>query len=61
MNARVEQKLRELEDNQKIMEEYLLLKYKEKDWHGVSDAANDIRDIVAAVEVLMEVNKNENN
>lgn len=26
-----------------VMIEYLLLKVKEKDWHGVADAANDIR------------------
>jgi hypothetical protein len=26
---------------------YLLLKVKQRDWHGVSDAANDIREMEA--------------
>ena len=30
-------------DDIEVMIAYLLLKVKEKDWHGVADAANDIR------------------
>lgn len=28
--------------------EYLLMKIEQKDWHGVADAAMDIRDLIAA-------------
>lgn len=28
-----------------IMKDYLFLKIKEEDWHGVCDAANDLREI----------------
>lgn len=31
------------EQKKKIYIEYLLLKVQEEDWHGVSDAANDLR------------------
>jgi len=31
-----------------IMIEYLKLKVHQADWHGVSDAANDIREMEAA-------------
>lgn len=34
--------------NREIMIEYLLLKVRQGDWHGVSDAANDIREMEAA-------------
>ena len=34
--------------NREIMIEYLLLKVRQADWHGVSDAANDIREMEAA-------------
>ena len=30
-----------------VMVAYLLLKVKQRDWHGVSDAANDIREMEA--------------
>lgn len=32
---------------EKIMIEYLILKVVQKDWHGVSDAANDLREMDA--------------
>jgi hypothetical protein len=32
--------------------EYLDLKRREGDWHGVQDAASDIRDVAAAVDAL---------
>jgi len=30
-----------------VMIAYLLLKVKQRDWHGVADAANDIREMEA--------------
>ncbi len=35
------------EEQLEIMERYLLLKVALKDWHGVADAAMDIRELVA--------------
>ena len=35
------------EKDKEIMIEYLLLKVRQGDWHGVSDAANDIREMQA--------------
>ena len=32
---------------EEIMIDYLLLKVQQKDWHGVSDAANDLREMNA--------------
>jgi hypothetical protein len=32
---------------EEIMIQYLLLKVEQKDWHGVSDAANDLREMEA--------------
>lgn len=34
--------------------EYLKLKVEQADWHGVSDAANDIREVEAKLSVLRE-------
>jgi hypothetical protein len=34
------------------MIEYLKLKLDQEDWHGVADAAMDIREIVAKLEIL---------
>jgi hypothetical protein len=35
---------------EEIMIDYLLLKVQQKDWHGVSDAANDLREMSARKE-----------
>jgi hypothetical protein len=35
---------------EKVMIDYLLLKVQQKDWHGVSDAANDLREMDARKE-----------
>ena len=40
--------MNEYEKDHKIMVEYLLLCVRLKDWHGVSDAANDLRVMEAA-------------
>lgn len=33
------------EEKHKIYIDYMRLKIEEKDWHGVSDAANDLREL----------------
>lgn len=42
-------------DDIEVMIAYLLLKVKQKDWHGVADAAMDIREM----EARMKEKKNE--
>lgn len=34
---------KKFQENRQIYINYLLLKVEESDWHGVSDAANDLR------------------
>jgi len=34
-----------LEQRKEMMVKYLLMKVEEQDWHGVADAAMDLRDI----------------
>lgn len=41
-----------LEEHLKILEKYLHSKYLERDWHGVSDAANDVREVEAKLAML---------
>jgi hypothetical protein len=38
--------MRQVTDTE-VMVAYLLLKVKQRDWHGVADAANDIREMEA--------------
>lgn len=35
------------EEKFELMKKYLLLKFQEGDWHGVADAAMDIRELLA--------------
>jgi hypothetical protein len=35
------------EDHRRILMEYLKAKVDREDWHGVSDAANDLRELEA--------------
>lgn len=37
---------------------YLQLKVEEEDWHGVADAAMDLREIDAAIETLKGLDAN---
>jgi hypothetical protein len=37
----------DIETGVTIMKRYLLLKFEQGDWHGVADAANDIREMLA--------------
>lgn len=39
----------------KTLEEYLNMKVSQKDWHGVSDAANDIRVLEMKIQMLEEL------
>lgn len=48
----------ELQRQKKEMVEYLKLKLSIEDWHGVQDAASDIREIEAQLKVLRVVNEN---
>jgi len=41
----------------KSMVEYLLLKVEQEDWHGIADAAMDIREIVAKISMLEDIKK----
>lgn len=43
-----------LQKEKQGMIEYLKLKLDQEDWHGVADAAMDIREIVAKLEILEE-------
>ncbi len=40
-------KLTKVTTDKEIMLQYLLLKVKQEDWHGVADAAMDIREMEA--------------
>jgi hypothetical protein len=51
--------LQTLHSFKKCLVEYLKLKVEQEDWHGVSDAANDIREVDAKIATLKEV-KEEN-
>ena len=55
IQERIKRKINKLKDQYELMNEYLLLKLEEKDYHGVEDAASDIRDIVSAITALEEV------
>jgi len=48
--------LQTLQSFKKRLVEYLKLKVEQEDWHGVSDAANDIREVDAKIAVLKEIN-----
>lgn len=46
-----------LEKRKVAMVQYLLLKADEEDWHGVADAAMDIREIEAQLNLLGKLNE----
>jgi hypothetical protein len=48
----IEAEIAKLLEEKVGMTEYLKLKMKQEDWHGVADAAMDIREIVAKLNVL---------
>jgi hypothetical protein len=44
--------IKQLESRKSVLIKYIEVKLAEEDWHGVSDACNDIREIEAKLEVL---------
>ncbi len=48
------EKIAIFEDQVSQLIEYLELKIQQHDWHGVADAAMDIRELVAKINVLKE-------
>lgn len=48
----VSSRINSLEEKKEVLVNYLKIKTKEEDWHGVADAAMDIREIVSQLEIL---------
>jgi hypothetical protein len=46
----------ELEHNKQVLIDYLLMKVSDSDWHGVADAAMDLRDLEAELKALRSLN-----
>lgn len=44
-------------DRRKILIDYLKMKTEEQDWHGVSDAANDLRVLDKEISIFGEQSK----
>jgi len=51
----VKTQLQDLERQVKQLVDYVCLKIEQTDWHGVSDAANDIRELEAQIKLLKEL------
>lgn len=47
-------KIEKLKLNVERMKDYLRLRLDMEDWHGVQDAASDIRELVAQIKILEE-------
>jgi hypothetical protein len=52
----IHNKIKDLLDRKVMMLEYLKLKVREEDWHGVADAAMDLRDIESELMAWREIN-----
>jgi len=48
----------ELNDARRVLIDYLRIKSIEQDWHGVQDAASDLRDIDSEMKGLRAINDN---
>jgi len=48
----IRDEIKELENSKKDYLNYMHVKEKEEDWHGVADCSADLRDIDAAIEAL---------
>ncbi|MBO76591.1 MAG: hypothetical protein CME17_04090 [Gemmatimonadetes bacterium] len=57
----IKQKVAEVEENLTVLLAYLHSRTKQFDWHGVEDAASDIRDNEAALKVLQWILGGKNN
>lgn len=49
--------VQQVQEKIELMKKYLLMKFYEEDWHGVMDAAADLRELV----VKLNMRKNETN
>lgn len=47
----------QLEDKIELMKTYLKMKFDEGDWHGVADAAMDIRELNAELRAIRRTNE----
>jgi hypothetical protein len=47
----------QLEQQIGVLVDYIRLKIEQADWHGIADAANDIRVIEAQIKVLESIEK----
>lgn len=50
-------KATKLKEQVEGMKKYLLLKFHQEDWHGVMDAAADIRELLAELKGLTNVDE----
>ena len=48
-----EGRIQQLNGAKTVLLNYLFLKVQESDWHGVQDAASDLRDIESEIKGLM--------
>lgn len=55
LNKQLAQELSKLIKQKQGMVEYLELKLSQEDWHGVADAAMDIREIVSKSTAICEI------
>ncbi len=52
----VKEAIQQMEKEVESYTSYLQVKIREKDWHAVSDAANDLREIQAKIDILKQIN-----
>lgn len=48
-------RIRMLESSRQAMHDYIIVKLTVRDYHAVQDAASDLREIAAKIEVLKEL------
>lgn len=51
MTGRVKKLIYRLKKERRILKKYLISKFDAGDWHGVQDAASDLRDVEAALDI----------
>jgi len=56
---KIEDKKKQLQKRLDGLKQYLLLKYEDEDWHGIMDAAADIREISVQIDLLEEIENNQ--
>lgn len=55
MSARIDARVLELEAERRDLIAYLASKTRSCDWHGVADAAMDLREVDASLETLSDL------